>query len=368
MSITLIISQIDSTIRLLESQKEQKQKEDIKNNNESEHKSSTIINNASPLTTDVNVVCYNRLCEEFGCTLLDTSKLNLIQKLTNTKPHTMLRRNIYYAHRDLETVLKSYANGEKFYLYTGRGPSSASMHLGHMIPFLFTKYLQEAFGVVCVIQITDDEKFFYKANIKTLEDAYKYGIENIKDIIAMGFDINKTFIFMDTQYIQFMYPNICRVQNKLSLQTTKKVFGFNENYKEPVTIGKLAYPSIQVVPAFSSTFKQIFGNSYKNMRCLIPCAIDQDPYFRITRDIAPKLGEKKCSCLYSKFIPGLKGANSKMASSDPTSAIFLNDSEDNIRNKIKKYAVSGGGKTKKEHKINGANLDKDVAYQYLKYF
>lgn len=32
--------------------------------------------------------------------------------------------------------------GEKFYLYTGRGPSSEALHMGHLVPFMFTKWLQ----------------------------------------------------------------------------------------------------------------------------------------------------------------------------------------------------------------------------------
>ena len=32
--------------------------------------------------------------------------------------------------------------GNKFFLYTGRGPSSEAMHLGHLVPFMFTKWLQ----------------------------------------------------------------------------------------------------------------------------------------------------------------------------------------------------------------------------------
>lgn len=33
-----------------------------------------------------------------------------------------------------------------------------------MLPFVFCKYLQEAFNVPFVIQVTDDEKFFHKDN------------------------------------------------------------------------------------------------------------------------------------------------------------------------------------------------------------
>jgi tyrosyl-tRNA synthetase len=41
--------------------------------------------------------------------------------------------------RDLNEILDLYEKGEKFYLYTGRGPSSEALHLGHLVPFMFTK-------------------------------------------------------------------------------------------------------------------------------------------------------------------------------------------------------------------------------------
>ena len=43
-----------------------------------------------------------------------------------------------------------------------QGPSSEALHLGHLIPFFFTKYLQDAFKVPLVIQITDDEKTLWR--------------------------------------------------------------------------------------------------------------------------------------------------------------------------------------------------------------
>ena len=63
----------------------------------------------------------------------------------------------------------------------------------------FCRYLQEAFDVPLVIQITDDEKFLYKD--LSVEEAHRLAYENIKDIIACGFDVNKTFIFSDIDYI-----------------------------------------------------------------------------------------------------------------------------------------------------------------------
>ena len=78
--------------------------------------------------------------------------------------HPLLERQIFFAHRDLDKFLDYFEQKKPVYLYTGRGPSSSSMHLGHLMPFQFTKWLQEAFNCVVVIQITDDEKYFNQKN------------------------------------------------------------------------------------------------------------------------------------------------------------------------------------------------------------
>ena len=39
---------------------------------------------------------------------------------------------------------------------------------------------------------------------------------------------------------------------------------------------------VQAAPSFPDSFPHMFGTR-KDLRCLIPCAIDQDPYFRMTR-------------------------------------------------------------------------------------
>ena len=126
------------------------------------------------------------------------------------------------------------------------------------------------------------------------------GINNIKDIIAFGFDPAKTFIFSDVGYIQHLYPNVIRVQKHINYNQIKGIFGFNESD----AVGKFAFPPVQATPAFSSSFPHIFGKR-KNVPCLIPAAIDQDPYFRMTRDVAQKLKFSKPASIYSTFFPAL---------------------------------------------------------------
>ena len=57
--------------------------------------------------------------------------------------------------------------------------------------------MQEAFDVPLVIQVTDDEKYMYRPELG-FDQVVHMGISNIKDIIAFGFSVEKTFIFLDT--------------------------------------------------------------------------------------------------------------------------------------------------------------------------
>jgi hypothetical protein len=84
---------------------------------------------------------YERLIRKFGSKAIDSTVLERIERLTGRKPHRFLRRGLFFSHRDLHELLNLYEAGKKFYLYTGRGPSSEALHLGHAIPFHFTKVL-----------------------------------------------------------------------------------------------------------------------------------------------------------------------------------------------------------------------------------
>jgi len=122
------------------------------------------------------------------------------------------------------------------------------------------------------------------------------------------------------------YPNVVRIWKAVTYSQAKGCFGFEPGSN----IGQSAFPAIQAAPSFPSTFKVPLGDN-PNLPCLIPCAIDQDPYFRITRDIAHKLVpashplKGKPSLIHSKFFPPLEGALGKMSSSNDNSAISLTD-------------------------------------------
>ena len=87
--------------------------------------------------------------------------------------------------------------------------------------------------------MTDDEKYVYRPELE-LNQTIKMGLSNIKDIIAFGFDPEKTFIFSDCEYIPHMYQNILKISKNITLNQIKGVFGFNESDN----VGKWAFPPV----------------------------------------------------------------------------------------------------------------------------
>lgn len=57
-----------------------------------------------------------------------------------------------------------------------------------------------------------------------------------------------------------------------------------------------------------------------------------------------------------------------MSASVDHSAVFMSDAPNRIKNKINKYAFSGGQDTTELHRLHGGNTKDDVPFQYLTFF
>jgi tryptophanyl-tRNA synthetase len=215
--------------------------------------------------------------------------------------------------------------------------------------------------------LTDDEKYIFSEK-RTIEEVQSYTRSNAADIIAIGFDLKKTFIFSDYDFMGGpFYRNVTRISKHVTLNVARAVFGFNDSS----CIGKVHFGAVQGATSFASSFPHIFGTDESKTHlipCLIPCAIDQDPYFRMTRDVAARLHFAKPALIHSRFLDALQGPGSKMSASVETSAIFMKDQPNQIKNKINKYAFSGGQVTEAEQREKGGDTEKDVSYQYLTFF
>ncbi len=293
---------------------------------------------------------YDKLIKQFGTEKITNPILKKIEKVTG-EIHFMLRRGVFFSHRDLGRLLDEYEKGKKFFLYTGRGPSGHT-HIGHLVPWVFAKWLQEKFDTNIYFQLTDDEKFFAKPDL-TLEQTKKFAYENALDFIALGFKPEKTKIIINTKNIKTLYPIAAEVAKKINFSNTKAVFGFTGE----TNVGMIFYTSLQSAPCF-----------IEDRPVLIPLGVDQDPHFRITRDVAPRIGRQKPALIHNIMIPSLSGPGGKMSASDESGTIYTTDSPDAVKKKINKYAFSGGQPTVEEHRKVGGNPDIDVSYQYLRIF
>ncbi|MCJ1447562.1 MAG: hypothetical protein MMC23_008073 [Stictis urceolatum] len=317
---------------------------------------------------------YKAIAQKWNTQLIDDTLLERFEKVTGHKPHRWLRRGLFFSHRDFEKILDRYERGETFFLYTGRGPSTGSLHLGHTIPLQFTKWLQDVFDMPLVFMLTDDEKALFNDDV-SFEDTLHFAMENARDIIALGFDVRKTFIYSDLKYVSNHFlMNAWEFSKLVTFNQVRGAFGFNES----TNIGRIFFPSVQCVAAFATSYPELWtdqpqlsrSQSIANMACLIPMGIDQDPYFRLLRDNAHRMrfASPKPALIHSKFLTALQGAGGKMSSSNPNSAIFMTDTPKQIKTKINRYAFSGGQETLEEHRRLGGNPEVDVAYIYLTYF
>jgi tryptophanyl-tRNA synthetase len=298
---------------------------------------------------DVN---YQKLIKEFG-----VSELKSLPDIFNKE--ILFRRKIIFAHRDFQKILEAIKNKKKFVMMTGLMPTG-KFHLGHaVIAKQFIIY--QELGAKIYIAVADIEA--YTTRGQSLEESRKIAIEEyITNYIALGLKPENVEIYFQSE--RSNKPDKAnayyRLQNLLSKHVTfnefKAVYG-------DVTPGKMLASLLQA----SDMLHPQLPEFEKPCPVVVPVGIDQDPHLRLARDISKRFKTIKfdqlCST-YNMFLPGLKGG--KMSASDPNSFIALTDDKKTVKDKINKYAFSGGQDTLEEHKKKGGNPDIDVSFQYLR--
>lgn len=290
---------------------------------------------------------YDDLLDRFGADeLTDDQRSRFPQPA-----HPLVRREFFYAGRDLDRFLDAANTNERLSIVTGRGPSGP-MHLGHVLPFYFAKWLQAETGAHVLIPLSDDEKYFAKE--LSMDEVREYTDENLRDVLAVGFDPERTHIVIDTVDADIVYPLAAEFAGRITQATVEATYGRPEN------IGLSFYPAIQ------TTHLLLPQLLYGPHATLVPIAVDQDPHVRICRDLAGKerYDVEKPATLLGRFLPGLSGPG-KMSSSDDEKAIRLTDDPETVREKIMEHAYSGGRESVEAHRKHGGDPEADVAYQLL---
>lgn len=294
-------------------------------------------------------VDYDRLIKIFGAKPLTEREISALKSLTG-ELHPMVRRMVFYSHRDFDVYLERLRDGARCALYTGRGPSGYT-HLGHILPWVFTRWLQEKLRLELFFQMTDDEKFWHEERLE-LSESNAFAYENSLDLIALGFDYRRTHIIVDSEDIGYLYPIAVRIAKKITYSVQRATFGFTDS----TNIGLVFYPVLQIAVAYLPT--ELYGESTE---VLIPAGIDQDPYWRIARDIASSLGYPKPAQIHNKLLPGL-GPEGKMSSSKPETAIYTTDPPEVAFQKVMR-AFTGGQPTVELQRRLGGNPDRCSVYK-----
>jgi tryptophanyl-tRNA synthetase len=297
---------------------------------------------------------YDKLTREFGLTpmkeLPDVFNKNLL-----------FRRNIVFAHRDIQRILEAIQAKKPFVMMTGLMPTG-KFHFGHAMVAQQMIFYQ-SLGAKIYIAVADIEA--YNARGQSLEDSRKIAIEEyITNYIALGLKPKNCEIYFQSERSKDANKSNAyyRLQNLLARYATfaefKAVYG-------EITPGKMVSALLQAADMLHPQLPEFEGQ----VPVIVPVGTDQDPHLRLARDISQRIKSPKfiqLSSTYHFFLPGLKG--SKMSSSDPTSYVAPTDSPEEAANKIKKYAFSGGKDTLEEHRKLGGNPDIDISYQYLRMF
>lgn len=254
-----------------------------------------------------------------------------------------MRRGLVVAQMGYADVLALMAQNMPFTIISGLNPSS-QLHVGHKVLFDMLLELQKLGGEL-YIPITDDESYVDR-KVEKLSDGTKNAKEKIIPVLQnMGFDPNKTQYLIDTQQ-KNLYQFAIEISRHVSMTQLHQLFGVDSLtnsgqvfYRGCVQLAEILMPQLPCNGGPRHT--------------LIPVGIDQHPYVLLARDVARKMGMVPPSELVLRFFPSLADPEKKMSKSSPESALFLDDTADVIRRKIKRAFTGAVGSLEDHQKLGG---------------
>ncbi len=285
---------------------------------------------------------YERLAGEFGIKRITP---DLVRRLPDSY---LFRRNIVFAHRDLERILDARDQGRPFAMLTGIKPSN-HFHVGSKLVADQMLVFQEM-GARMFYAVADIEA--YHANRQSLEESRRIAESNIADLLALGIREDSYFYFQSSQpkvkLLGYLYAR--DVTNNM----LRAVYGEKQ-------IGHYLSALLQVGDILLPEEPEFGGPK----PVVIPVGLDQDPHIRLTRDIAGKHGLVVPSSTYHRFMRSLTGSE-KMSKSEPEGMISLSEDPEVAKKKVMK-AFTGGRPTVAEQKKEGGNPRICPVYDLLLY-
>jgi len=257
------------------------------------------------------------------------------------KNNRFFSRGIIIAHRDFDKVFKRINQKKPFIQVTGIA-SSGKLHFGHkMVVDLFMslkKYNSKNYFGICDIDGYVSRPDF---KVSSLEKAKEYAINNLSHILALGLEEKDVFIQSkkERRYYEFAFE----LSKKITGNMFKAVYGH-------LDLGKISANLLQYSDILHPQLPEFEGE----MPSVTAIGLEQDPHIRVARDIAKRLpyNIESPGSLYITYQGGLL-INKKMSSSEPETAIFLDDSEEIAEKKLKNAFTGGRESIEKQKELGG---------------
>jgi len=211
---------------------------------------------------------------------------------------------------------------------------SGFLHLGSLITtgFKINDFVKA--GVECTVFLADWHTLLNEklgGNFETIRKVSKYYEDAFRLVcpeanIVLGTDLYDS----KKEY----WSELVQIAKHMSLARTMRtltIMGRSEN-DEKIDLAKLLYPAMQAADIHSLDLD------------IVHAGMDQRKIHMLVKDVFPKMKWKVPVAVHHKLLPGLTkpteeksgGEVGKMSKSDPNAGIFIHNSDDEIRTKIKK--------------------------------
>ncbi|MFC1769053.1 tryptophan--tRNA ligase [Nanoarchaeota archaeon] len=266
--------------------------------------------------------------------------------------HHLFRRGLVVAHRDFGKVFQRIVGKKSFINMTGIA-TSGRLHLGHKVDidlFLFFKKK----GGKNYFAVSDIDAYVSRPKIEQLSDAKKMAKDNVAHLLALGLD--KKDLYHQSKKKPRYYEFSFEISKKITENMYRAIYGHTD-------LGKISAVLLQIADILHPQLKEYEGV----MPSVTGIGLEQDPHAKITRDVAKRLPYKieAPSFIYFKHQSGLKEGK-KMSSSEPDTAIFLDDKPEDIKRKISR-SFTGGKDTVDEQKKHGGNPEICKIFELYKF-
>jgi len=282
---------------------------------------------------------YEKAMSEFG--IQDITKV--VDSLEKELLHPYLRRGLMFGHTDIEKIFEAIRKNQEFAVMTGIKPTG-QYHIGSLITCNEVLYFQKLGGKVYFC-IADMEAYLHSKT--PLKEGHETAIDNIADILALGLDLEDSYIYKQSEE-----KEVLRLASIFSRNVTynmlKGIYGeqaFGAYQSALIQVGDILLPQIE---------------GYEGpLLTVTPVGLEQAPHARLTRDLARKqyfrdlYGFKMPSFTFHQILGSLDGGDKMSKSAGSTFMITLSETEKTLKKKIPAI-ITGGRDTKQEQiKLGG---------------